>query len=194
VFARKWFPEERAQLLLIDEADNKWAVTFIPTASHMVIGAGWAKFVRDNKLEKGDVVVFELKNPNTLTLIVHIFRVKDYTFVRVANLGKIKHPDSSTVSTPSKKENFTGSARVKHRTESRKDSQSPGTGDKIMPKTQFPMAPQYAAVAKYFANRVSPSVHGSQKACDGESQEVQGLKGNDAYIKGGNINFKETHI
>ena len=194
MFARKWFPEERAQLLLIDEADNKWAVTFIPTASHMVLGAGWAKFVRDNKLEKGDVVVFELKNPNTLTLIVHIFRVKDYTFVRVANLGKIKHPDSSTVSTPSKKENFTGSARVKHRTVSRKDSQSPGTGDQIMPKTQSPMAPQYAAVAKYFANRVSPSVHGSQKACDGESLEVQGLKGNDAYIKGGNINFKETHI
>lgn len=53
VFARKWFPEERAQLLLIDDADKKWAVTFIPTASHMVLGAGWAKFVRDNKLEKG---------------------------------------------------------------------------------------------------------------------------------------------
>ena len=174
-------------MLLIDEADNKWAVTFIPTASHMVLGAGWAKFVRDNKLEKGDVVVFELKNPNTLTLIVHIFRVKDYTFVRVANLGKSKHPDSSTVSTPPKRENFTSNARVKHTFESRKDSQSPGTSDKDKPKSQSLMAPQYAAVAKYFANRVSPSVHGSQKVCDGVSREAQGPKADDAFNKGGNL-------
>ncbi|KAG0625023.1 hypothetical protein M758_2G021900 [Ceratodon purpureus] len=183
VFARKWFPEERAQLLLIDEADNKWAVTFIPTASHMVLGAGWAKFVRDNKLEKGDVVVFELKNPSTLTLIVHIFRVKDYTFVRVANLSKVKHPESSTVSTPPKREIFTGNARVKYAAESRKDNESPSTSDKIKPKSQSPMAPQYAAVAKYFASRASPSIHGSQKACDGVAQEGQGLKANDAYNK-----------
>ena len=176
-------------MLLIDEADNKWAVTFIPTASHMVLGAGWAKFVRDNKLEKGDVVVFELKDPNTLTLIVHIFRVKDYTFVRIANLGKTKHPDSSAVSTPPKRENLTGNARVKHTVESRKDNQSPVTSDRVKPKSHSPMAPQYAAVAKYFANRVSPSVQGGQKACDGVAPEVQALalKANDSYNKGGNL-------
>lgn len=176
-------------MLLIDEADNKWAVTFIPTASHMVLGAGWAKFVRDNKLEKGDVVVFELKDPSTLLLIVHIFRVKDYTFVRVSNLVKAKHPDSSTVSTPPKTEKFTSDARVRQKAESRKDNQSPRSIDRVESKSQSPMAPQYAAVAKYFANRVSPSAYGSQKACDGVRREIQGQVANEASSQGGNLNL-----
>jgi hypothetical protein len=141
---------------------------------------------------KGDVVVFELKDPNTLTLIVHIFRVKDYTFVRVANLGKAKHPDSSTVSTAPNMENFTSESRVRHTAESRKDNKSPGSNDRVEPKLPSPMAPQYAAVARYFANQGSPSVYGSQKACDEAAQEVQGQKANQAYDKGGNSSLKET--
>lgn len=126
------------------------------------------------------MVVFELKDPNTLTLIVHIFRVKDYTFVRVANLGKAKQPDSSTVSTPSKMESFTCDPRMRLTAENRKNDQPPGQNDRVEPKLLSPMAPQYAAVAKYFANRGSPSAY--EKAFD---QEAQRQKTTEAYGKRG---------
>ena len=181
VFARKWFPEEKSQLLLIDDADNKWPVTFIPTASHMVLGAGWAKFVRNNKLEKGDVVVFELKNPNTLTLVVHIFRVKDYTFLKVSDAG-----NTNSVSTPSRSETPTGTTMANTSVGIIKDESPTGITDFSGLKVpQTPMLPQYAAVAKYFANRGTPVVETRRKVGNGATGEAELQKSSEGMNRNG---------
>jgi hypothetical protein len=39
------------------------------------LGRGWSKFTRDNKLQRGDMCLFELlKNEEKLTMNVHIIR------------------------------------------------------------------------------------------------------------------------
>lgn len=62
-------------------------------ASGKRLSAGWKRFALDNLLEEYDVCVFELVSSETLTMLVHIFRVElDDSTVGSAELKPIIPP------------------------------------------------------------------------------------------------------
>jgi hypothetical protein len=77
-FAKKWFPKQKAEIQLVDADDNRWSVTSKPYMSHTTLAGGWKRFAIEQGLEEGDVLVFELKNPNEIALQVHFFRKSSY--------------------------------------------------------------------------------------------------------------------
>jgi hypothetical protein len=70
-------------LLLRHNRRAEWCVKYYyrePTPAF--ICRNWTKFVRDNKLRKGDVCVFELmKGASEVIMMVHVFRKVDDRFV-----------------------------------------------------------------------------------------------------------------
>lgn len=157
----------------MDEVGNKWPITFIPSSSsHMVLGAGWSKFVRDNNLEKGDVVVFELKNPNNITLLVHVFRVKDYARVKKSDEGRSNMSNVRDIPTPAKDEALPGHQMENHRAGCIETEKSRGPSDINESKSPPPVIlPQYAAVAQYFSSRRSAMKEITQRSINIETRE-----------------------
>lgn len=172
-FARRWLPPVKTQLLLIDELDRKWPVIFIPKSYHVVLSAGWAKFVRDNSLESGDVVLMELKEPNSLSLVIHIFREESRT---VENMSSV--PVSNTVDTgPQSSPLSTGHHMANLSGGRMNGDQTTGTSKVDTTKSpQIPVLPQYAAVANYFASRGSPILDSNPKAGTANSCAVESRK------------------
>ncbi len=62
----------------MDADDNRWSVTSKPYMNHTTLAGGWKRFTIEQGLEEGDVLVFELKNPNEIALQVHFFRKSSY--------------------------------------------------------------------------------------------------------------------
>ncbi|XP_061374995.1 B3 domain-containing protein Os01g0723500-like [Gastrolobium bilobum] len=75
-FARKYIPEVIEEIILQNLEGKYWRVTVAfngtPSQRYTQFTKGWAKFVRDNKLKKGDICIFELERINHMR--VHFFR------------------------------------------------------------------------------------------------------------------------
>uniref|UniRef100_A0A2N9EQV8 TF-B3 domain-containing protein n=1 Tax=Fagus sylvatica TaxID=28930 RepID=A0A2N9EQV8_FAGSY len=78
-FALKYLPSESIKL---QNSDGKqWPARCFyreGSGAGRSIGKGWATFSKENDLEEGDVVVFELIDRNTLVLEVSIFRMVEF--------------------------------------------------------------------------------------------------------------------
>lgn len=164
-FARRWLPAVKTQLLLIDELDRKWPVIFIPKSYHVVLSAGWAKFVRDNSLESGDVVLMELKEPDSLSLVVHIFRDESRTVKRTSSVPVSDAVDNGPQSSllPAGNCMDTSSVGRINSDQTTDTTKSP----------QTPVLPQYAAVASYFTSRGSPMVDSNQNTGTANTSAVE---------------------
>lgn len=164
-FARKWLPAVKTQLLLVDEHDRKWPVIFIPKSYHVVLSAGWAKFVRDNSLESGDVVLMELMGPNSLSLVIHIFREGNRT---------VENPVSNTVdNAPQPSPLSTGQQMENPRDERMNGDHITGTS---RVDTANPIPPQYSAAANYFSSRISPGSNSNHKDVAANSSAAEAEK------------------
>jgi len=79
-FARKYIPEEVKQIHMGNSEGTLWKVQVsyfkIQSRSYANLSTGWAKFVRDNKLMRGDTCIFELEENKDLHMKVHIFRTR----------------------------------------------------------------------------------------------------------------------
>lgn len=75
-FACKYIPEVVKQIILWNSEGKFWEVEVTclryQNKRYTRFTTGWGKFVRDNKLMKGDTCIFELEDQNHLS--VHIFR------------------------------------------------------------------------------------------------------------------------
>ncbi|XP_015946762.2 B3 domain-containing transcription factor VRN1 [Arachis duranensis] len=76
IFYRKYFKKNQ-QNVKLQFGKELWPVTIIynPSSRNTFISAGWSSFARANKLEAGDVCVFELINKKDL-FNVHVCRVQ----------------------------------------------------------------------------------------------------------------------
>jgi len=157
----------KTQLLLIDELDRKWPVIFIPKSYHVVLSAGWAKFVRDNSLESGDVVLMELKEPKSLSLVVHIFREERRTVEKTSSVPVSNTvdngPQSSPLSTGNNMDNLSA-GRING------DQTTSTSKMDTTESPQNPLVPQYGAVAT--ANTCAVE---SRKSCETEKTSGDSL-------------------
>ena len=75
-FACKYIPEVVKQIILWNSEGKFWEVEVTclryQNKRYTRFTTGWGKFVRDNKLMKGDTCIFELEDENHMS--VHIFR------------------------------------------------------------------------------------------------------------------------
>lgn len=167
----------KTQLLLIDELDRKWPVIFIPKSYHVVLSAGWAKFVRDNSLESGDVVLMELKEPNSLSLVIHIFREENRTGQKASTIPVSNTVDNGPPSSLLSTGNYMDDLSVGRTNGDQTIGRSEVDTTKSSPS---PLLPQYAAVAKYFASRGSPIFDSNQNAGTANTCAVDPKKSNEA--------------
>ncbi|CAL0318552.1 unnamed protein product [Lupinus luteus] len=75
VFARRYF-KQRKQNVMIKFGNKFWPLKLLCYLSNgsASFGNGWALFAKENKLEVGDVCVFELINREDKVFDLHIFR------------------------------------------------------------------------------------------------------------------------
>lgn len=75
-FARKHIPETVKQIVLWNTEGKFWEVVVTwfgcQNKRYTRFTTGWGRFVRDNRLMRGDTCIFELEDQNHLS--VHIFR------------------------------------------------------------------------------------------------------------------------
>ncbi|XVE93291.1 hypothetical protein REPUB_Repub01dG0178200 [Reevesia pubescens] len=76
-FARRYLNEVDGTITLQLSEEKKWPVRCVYGHGSLKFSKGWAEFVLDNKLDEGDVCVFELINTMEIVLKVTIFRVLD---------------------------------------------------------------------------------------------------------------------
>ncbi|KAH1224647.1 putative B3 domain-containing protein [Glycine max] len=78
-FACKYIPEVVKQIILWNSEGKFWEVEVTclryQNKRYTRFTTGWGKFVRDNKLMKGDTCIFELEDENHMS--VHIFRTRN---------------------------------------------------------------------------------------------------------------------
>ncbi|KAJ4843263.1 hypothetical protein Tsubulata_009866 [Turnera subulata] len=78
-FANKFLTETRDHVILSVSGVGSWNAMYkrqyYKTCDQVKLIAGWAAFVRANKLKIGDSCVFELVNNVDITFRVHIFRI-----------------------------------------------------------------------------------------------------------------------
>ncbi|CAL4934779.1 unnamed protein product [Urochloa decumbens] len=74
-YAHQYLPSE-SQILKLQQHGKVWQVLFCITKRNLIrVSRGWKAFVSDNKLQIGDICLFELlKNKKMLTMNVHIIR------------------------------------------------------------------------------------------------------------------------
>lgn len=87
-FVKKYLASDLENLTL-RISDRLWSVKLITYEKYgkVQLGAGWPQFAKDNRLQEGDVCVFELIERNDVVLEVHIFKC----FERVGLSGKLTH-------------------------------------------------------------------------------------------------------
>ncbi|XP_041002014.1 B3 domain-containing transcription factor VRN1-like isoform X1 [Juglans microcarpa x Juglans regia] len=73
-FLKSRYMKERRQIVMLQVGDESWPVTVLSTSSRVTMSGGWSTFARDNKLQAGDVCVFELIKSDDDILKVSIFR------------------------------------------------------------------------------------------------------------------------
>ncbi|XP_024536571.1 B3 domain-containing protein Os11g0197600-like [Selaginella moellendorffii] len=75
-FSRKYMPQRRAELTILDESGDSWPVKWVwtPGLMHPSINAGWKLFSTSHGLERGDVCLFHLHNAKSLAFKVYIFK------------------------------------------------------------------------------------------------------------------------
>lgn len=76
-FVRKHLVNVKQKLMMIHFRKKLWPVRFVVRESSTVSGnlsTGWAWFVRENELQRGDVCIFELFNREDATFDAHVFR------------------------------------------------------------------------------------------------------------------------
>ena len=74
-FAEKFF-RGVSRFITLQVSDGKqWSVRCTRCEGKVKLSRGWTEFVGDNKLEEGDVCVFEIINMEDVVLKVSIFRV-----------------------------------------------------------------------------------------------------------------------
>ncbi|KAE9605234.1 putative transcription factor B3-Domain family [Lupinus albus] len=74
VFARRYFTK-RKQNVMIKFGNKFWSLKVICYLSRSAsFCKGWTLFAKENKLEVGDVCVFELINREDIVFDLHIFR------------------------------------------------------------------------------------------------------------------------
>ncbi|RDX70698.1 B3 domain-containing protein, partial [Mucuna pruriens] len=77
-FARKHIPEAVKEIVLWNSEGKFWEVTVncfeLQSKRYTQFTNGWGRFVRDNKLMRGDTCIFELEDGNHVS--VHIFRTR----------------------------------------------------------------------------------------------------------------------
>lgn len=73
-FSEKYLCHKKIVTLQFNK--NLWHVRLAscPSEPSTKLSTGWSKFVEENKLEAGDVCVFELVNKEDLVFDAHIFR------------------------------------------------------------------------------------------------------------------------
>lgn len=64
---------ETVEVVLRNQKGESWAVTLIPNRGRHCLSGGWAHFMDDNKLELGDLCIFELVGRKEMK--VHGFRI-----------------------------------------------------------------------------------------------------------------------
>ncbi|KAK1291182.1 hypothetical protein QJS10_CPB17g02550 [Acorus calamus] len=74
-FVKKYISSETQDIILSDSNRRKWSVKCRVRGAAAGLGKGWSVFVEENKLEEGDVCVFELVKKKKVELKVSIFRV-----------------------------------------------------------------------------------------------------------------------
>jgi len=74
-FAEKYLGGVSGFITLQVSDGEKWPVKCMWRDGSAKLSKGWPEFVRDNKLEEGDVCVFELVKVEDIVLRVTIFRV-----------------------------------------------------------------------------------------------------------------------
>jgi len=74
-YARQYLPSEN-QILRLQQHGKVWKVLFRITKRNSIgLAHGWKEFVGDNKLQIGDICLFELlKNQKMPTMNIHIIR------------------------------------------------------------------------------------------------------------------------
>ena len=78
-FALKYLPSESIKLQ--NSEGRQWPARCFyreGSGAGRSIGKGWATFSKENDLEEGDVIVFELIDRNTLVLEASIFRMVEF--------------------------------------------------------------------------------------------------------------------
>ncbi|XP_020217080.1 B3 domain-containing protein Os01g0723500 isoform X3 [Cajanus cajan] len=74
-FARMYIPEAVTEIILWNPEGKFWEVTVNSQSKRYTqLTTGWGRFVRDNKLMRGDTCIFELEEGNEVS--VHIFRTR----------------------------------------------------------------------------------------------------------------------
>ncbi|KAL2328894.1 hypothetical protein Fmac_022321 [Flemingia macrophylla] len=74
-FARMYIPEAVKSIILWNSEGKFWEVTVNSQSQRYTqLTTGWGRFVRDNKLMRGDTCIFELEERNEVS--VHIFRTR----------------------------------------------------------------------------------------------------------------------
>ncbi|RVW70810.1 B3 domain-containing transcription factor VRN1 [Vitis vinifera] len=73
-FVKRHFKRDNNNTILSVSDGRTWSVKYIKRKNNVQFSSGWAKFVRDNSLEVGDVCAFELVKCTGTSLKVEIFR------------------------------------------------------------------------------------------------------------------------
>ncbi|GFY89642.1 hypothetical protein Acr_06g0015820 [Actinidia rufa] len=73
-FSEAHFRPFKTHIVLRDLKGKGWVVTVVPVAGRHSFSGGWRSFAVDNRLEEGDVCIFELVKRNEMQ--VHVFRVR----------------------------------------------------------------------------------------------------------------------
>ncbi|XP_057465716.1 B3 domain-containing protein Os01g0723500-like [Actinidia eriantha] len=75
-FSKAHFPPFKTHIVLRDLKGKGWVVTVVPVArgTHSLDSGGWRSFAVDNRLEEGDVCIFEIVKRNEMQ--VHVFQVR----------------------------------------------------------------------------------------------------------------------
>ncbi|TKY69300.1 B3 domain-containing transcription factor VRN1 [Spatholobus suberectus] len=75
-FVSKYFVNMNRDVMMIQFRKKLWPVTFLfnECDNSGTLSAGWSSFARENKLQPGDVCIFELVNREDATLDLHVFR------------------------------------------------------------------------------------------------------------------------
>ncbi|KAG6663231.1 B3 domain-containing transcription factor VRN1-like isoform X1 [Carya illinoinensis] len=73
-FLKSRYMKERRRIVMLQVGDESWPVTVLTTSARVTMSGGWSTFARDNKLQTGDVCVFELIKSDDDILKVSIFR------------------------------------------------------------------------------------------------------------------------